>query len=160
MFILGQIWFNRNQSRFDGNYAPAISVITACKAYLIRVAKFGWDYARFGSERDLLLDLGVGIMHYRAPHLQIVSSIPPSRDWIKFNSDGMLKGSSHVSACGAVSRTCEGEIFAWYFFPLHAETAFVAELIAVILAIEHAFVRGWTMLWIECASSLACASSL
>lgn len=115
MFILGQIWFNRNQARFYGNYAPAISVITACKAYLIRVAKFGRDYARFGSERDLLLDLGVGIMHYRAPHVQIVSSIPPSRDWIKFNSDGMLKGSSHVSACGAVSRTCEGGNFCLVF---------------------------------------------
>ncbi|KDO48590.1 hypothetical protein CISIN_1g041278mg, partial [Citrus sinensis] len=42
------------------------------------------------------------------------------------------------------------EIFFWIW----ELTAFATKLIAIILAIEHASIRDWTMLWIECDSPL------
>lgn len=83
-----------------------------------------------------------------------MSQIPQPRDFIKINIDGMFKGSLHVFACEAVFRNCKGEFLCGFPCPLHVETAFATKLIAVILAIEHASIRGLTMLWIECDSPL------
>lgn len=72
----------------------------------------------------------------------------------KVHIDGMLKGSLHVSTCGATFRKFEGKFLGGSFCPLQVETAFITERMAVILAIEHASIRGWSMLWIECDSTL------
>lgn len=69
MYILGQIWFNRNRVRFDKKYNSAIRIIIACKAYLVKIARFCPGYAHFGSERHILMDLGVGIKYCQAPRV-------------------------------------------------------------------------------------------
>lgn len=40
MYILGQIWFNKNKARFDWKYAPAIRAVATRKVYLVMITKF------------------------------------------------------------------------------------------------------------------------
>ncbi|KAK9199745.1 hypothetical protein WN944_014938 [Citrus x changshan-huyou] len=134
MYILGQIWFNRNRTCFDGKNDPTIRIIAACKAYLVRIAKFCPRYARFGSKKNTLVDLGVGIKYCRVLCVQIVSWIPPPRYWIKVNTDGMLKGSLHVFACGAMFKNFEGKVLGGFSCSVQVETVFVVELLSWLLS--------------------------
>lgn len=134
MYILGQIWFNRNRTCFDGKNDPTIRIIAACKAYLVRIAKFCPRYARFRNKKNTLVDLGVGIKYCRALCVQIVSWIPPPRYWIKVNTDGMLKGSLHVFACGAMFKNFEGKVLGGFSCSVQVETVFVVELLSWLLS--------------------------
>ncbi|GAY58604.1 hypothetical protein CUMW_188270 [Citrus unshiu] len=59
-----------------------------------------------------------------------------------------------ISVNGMTMDSFQAEIEAQANLQNTIETAFATKLIAIILAIEHASIRDWTMLWIECDSPL------
>lgn len=76
-----------------------------------------------------------------------MASSPPS--WIKLNSDGLAKGSPGPAAIGGLFRNSNGHVIGAFYKSIGIQTAFFAELEAVISGIEFAWINGWHRLWIE-----------
>ncbi|KAJ0027643.1 hypothetical protein Pint_36567 [Pistacia integerrima] len=78
----------------------------------------------------------------------VLWKVPPLL-WVKVNTDGLSKGSPGLSACGGVFRSNSGEFLGGFLINLGFEFAYYAELMAVLIAIEIAYSKGWWQLWIE-----------
>ena len=74
--------------------------------------------------------------------------------WIKINTDGSARGSPGLSTAGGVFRDHTGTV-QWAFSGLiGVHTPLVAELKAVIIAIEKARIEGLRRIWLECDSTV------
>lgn len=69
--------------------------------------------------------------------------------WVKVNTDGLSKKNPGLSG---VFRDHRGLFLGGFAMFLGQHSAFFAEFMAVIFAIENAYSRGWHRLWIECDS--------
>src|SRR6266487_7107213 len=78
----------------------------------------------------------------------------PIVSWIKCNIDGTAKGCPGPAACGGIFRDSNAAVVGCFAQNLHISTAFHAELIGAILAIELASKNGWISLWLETDSQL------
>jgi ribonuclease HI len=78
---------------------------------------------------------------------------PPSGPFCKVNTDGSLVDSG--STCGAIFRDKFGTYMGGFSCKLAYNTVLHAELMAIILAIEHALARGWLHIWVESDSQVA-----
>ncbi|KAJ4713826.1 Ribonuclease H [Melia azedarach] len=100
-------------------------------------------------DRSILSDLGIPWQLGKAPKALILSWHPPPAGWIKANTDGLAKGNPGLSACGGLFRDTGGRFLGGFALALGHQTAFHAEIMVVILAVEIAYERGWFHLWLE-----------
>jgi ribonuclease HI len=77
---------------------------------------------------------------------------PPLNSWIKRNTDG--SSSSMSSACGIIFRDSNADCLLCISENLGLVSAFYAELLGAMRAIETAFQRSWTNFWLELDSML------
>ncbi|XP_058742585.1 uncharacterized protein LOC131615070 [Vicia villosa] len=74
---------------------------------------------------------------------------PPSRGWVKCNTDGVASGSPLFAACGGIFRDEEANHIISFAAYIGLGSPVVAEFMAVIIAIEKAILENWSRLWIE-----------
>ena len=72
---------------------------------------------------------------------------------MKVNTDGAFKGSG-TAGCGGVFRNSRGLFLGAFASPVAFASSIAAEILAVIEAIQLAWVREWHHLWIETDSTL------
>ncbi|KAK2401040.1 hypothetical protein QL285_050673 [Trifolium repens] len=80
--------------------------------------------------------------------------MPPSF-WVKYNNDGASRGSLGISPCGGIFRDHLGTILGAFSANIGVATSLYAAICAAIYAIEFAYARGWTNIWLECDSLLS-----
>lgn len=79
---------------------------------------------------------------------------PPIFKWIKCNIDGACKGNPGPSSCGGVFRNSEVDFLGAFACNLRISNSLIAGLQGAMFAIEIAFQKGWTHLWLENDSTL------
>ncbi|KAK9282908.1 hypothetical protein L1049_011133 [Liquidambar formosana] len=101
------------------------------------------------TQSDLLVlhSLGVSAIPKKAPIVSEVCWHPPI--WLKLNTDGLAKGNPGPTVAGGVFRNCRGFVKGIFSFNIGIQSAFYAELLAVILGIEQAWDKGWFQIWLE-----------
>ncbi|KAL6126962.1 hypothetical protein ACLB2K_075007 [Fragaria x ananassa] len=90
----------------------------------------------------------------RAPRVIEVVWHPPVIGWVKINSDGAWKHAEGVGGFGAVFRDFKGHVLGAFSSNIDIPSSVAAEVMAVIVAIELAWVRDWKHIWLEVDSSL------
>jgi len=140
--LLATIWYARNTTRFKGkdiHWKSAISLISS------NATLSGNNSQTFSnsSMTDFVIikKFKVHIHLPGAPHIKEVSWQPPLRNWIKGNSNGYA--SSFSSACGIIFRNCDSDCLHCIFGNLGMVSAFHAELIGAMRAIETTYQRNW-----------------
>ncbi|KAM1078104.1 hypothetical protein ACFX19_025815 [Malus domestica] len=73
---------------------------------------------------------------------------PPPVGWIKINTDGSCKGNGHVGS-GGVFRDSSGLFLGAFASSSSYPSAVVAEIVAVIEAIQIAWDKKWHNIWLE-----------
>jgi ribonuclease HI len=74
---------------------------------------------------------------------------------VKCNTDGSSLGNPGTAASGGIFRNHNGASLGCFACNIGIATAFFAEFLGIILAIEYAFDRNWLQLLIESDSQLA-----
>ncbi|XP_004297973.1 PREDICTED: putative ribonuclease H protein At1g65750-like [Fragaria vesca subsp. vesca] len=90
----------------------------------------------------------------RAPRVIEVVWHPPVIRWVKINSDGAWKHAEGVGGFGAVFRDFKGHVLGAFSSNIDIPSSVAAEVMAIIVAIELAWVRDWKHIWLEVDSSL------
>ncbi|XP_058742694.1 uncharacterized protein LOC131615239 [Vicia villosa] len=145
-----QVWRARNTMRFDGKSLHW----KFCIGSIVSRAKLAGDNSGCCSNNSIesfriLKAFNIGIIPSRPSILMDVIWHPPPKGWIKINVDGLARGNPSLSACGGIFRdenACHVGSFSDF---LGEGSAFFAELMAAILAIDKARVLGWKKLWME-----------
>ena len=103
------------------------------------------------SQLDLLIlkTLNINGVHRKNPQIIEVIWTPPHFHWIKCNTDGMALGCPGNAAIGGVFRTFRGFSKGCFCLNIGIQTAFVAELLAFMQAIELAWEKNWFHIWFE-----------
>ncbi|PRQ23156.1 putative ribonuclease H-like domain-containing protein [Rosa chinensis] len=89
-----------------------------------------------------------------APRIIEVNWLTPPFGWIKVNTDGAWKMDSNQAGYGGVYRDYKGLVIGAFSSTLDIPSSVAAEVMAVIKAIELAWVRDWKYVWLEVNSSL------
>jgi hypothetical protein len=82
-----------------------------------------------------------------AAHCRIVKEIipvlwkAPSSPWLKFNIDGSVIDGH--AACGGLFRDSRGSFLCAFYCNIGEASVFHSEVLAIILAMEHASSHGW-----------------
>ncbi|KAK3224617.1 hypothetical protein Dsin_004479 [Dipteronia sinensis] len=72
---------------------------------------------------------------------------------VNVNTDGAALGSPGVRGCGGVFRNCRSFVKGCYAAPLGSVFAFEAELLAMSMAINYAWINDWCRIWLKSDSS-------
>ncbi|KAJ4710481.1 Ribonuclease H protein [Melia azedarach] len=91
----------------------------------------------------------------RAPNKIPVFWLPPTRPFVKVNTDGVSKNNPGAAACGGVFRDFQGEFLGAFTMNLGCRSSLVAEIMGIIQGISYAAKRGWNFIWLESDSTLA-----
>ncbi|KAL6218963.1 hypothetical protein ACLB2K_012170 [Fragaria x ananassa] len=155
------IWKSRNKLRFDNKQPSLMRVFRSVKAWVRFIAPHTPGFVRGILDSKVLSSMGVIPVLKRLSAPRIVLWHPPLIPWLKLNTDGFSKGNPGLAGCGGVFRDSFGRFIGGYCQGLGAQTAFFAELMAVILGVEFAFLFGWHHIWLESDSTtiLQCISS-
>ncbi|KAK0573289.1 hypothetical protein LWI29_005840 [Acer saccharum] len=89
----------------------------------------------------------------RAPVIKSVVWLPPSPSWVKVNTNGAALGSLGAGSCGGVFLNCHSFVKGCFATPLGSVFAFEAELLAMSMVINYAWINDWRRIWLESDSS-------
>ncbi|KAL6179927.1 hypothetical protein ACLB2K_046598 [Fragaria x ananassa] len=78
----------------------------------------------------------------------------PLFGWVKVNTDGAWRSSSGQAGYGGLFRDFRGGVLGAFCSNFNMASSVAAEVMAVIKAIELAWVRDWKHVWLEVDSSL------
>jgi ribonuclease HI len=157
--LLNTIWFARNQLRFSDKlitWRTAISMIIASSS----LTGNNTSKSSTTSMRDftLLKQFNVNIHHSRAPYSREILWHPPLLNWVKCNTDGASVGNPGNASCGGVFRDSNADFLLAFAEPLGFASSYFAELCGVMKAIEIAYNKHWTNIWVETDSTLVVAA--
>jgi hypothetical protein len=157
--LLNTIWFARNQLRFSDKlitWRTAISMIIASTS----LTGNNTSKSSTNSMRDftLLKQFNVNIHHSRAPYSREILWHPPLLNWVKCNTDGASVGNPGNASCGGVFRDFNADFLLAFAEPLGFASSYFAELCGVMKAIEIAYNKHWTNIWVETDSTLVVAA--
>ncbi|KAL6182579.1 hypothetical protein ACLB2K_043998 [Fragaria x ananassa] len=116
--------------------------------------KLIWTSSASVSRLRILKCFGAPCRPRATPRVVEVNWIPPSLGWVKINSDGSWKHGEGVGGYGAIFRDYKGHFLGAFASNLEIPSSISAEIMAVIKAIELAWVRDWKHIWLEVDSSL------
>lgn len=152
--LLWCIWTERNKLRFDDScFCPV-----RFKQYFFLAFKesasihFSPCSASFGAAPVFLL-LGLSPLQSLIPKLISVLWKPPPIGWVKVNTDGSFRDKSRAGF-GGVFRNHEGVFIGGFSSKVDVCSAIDAEILAVLEALQVAWVRRWTHVWLETDSAL------
>lgn len=157
--IIQVIWKTRNSLKFQDAPVNVARAMAQCKKLVITLCKDCPGHVKDFNDLAVFSRLGIDPNFGKAPKVLDVIWRPPSI--VKVNTDGLSKKNPGLSACGGLFRDHRGLFLGGFAMFLGQHSAFFAEFMAVIFAIENAYSRGWHRLWIECDSlSLAVTQCL
>ncbi|KAL6143363.1 hypothetical protein ACLB2K_054058 [Fragaria x ananassa] len=152
-FALMAIWKSRKKLRFDNKQPSLMRVFRSVKAWVRFIAPHTPGFVRAILDSKVLSSMGVIPVLKRLNAPRIVLWHPPLIPWLKLNTDGFSKRNPGLAGCGGVFRDSFGRFIGGYCQGLGAQTAFFAELMAVILGGQSLRRRHWRR--VSTASSLA-----
>jgi len=152
------IWRMRNYARFEDKIevSTAISVIKDLTRLVGNSSK--------ASIKNDMLDFNViKFFCINTRTGKVLCHLPvrwefPSPGWVKINIDGVARAYCGLATCECIFRGSIGEFIGSFFVFLEAQSALVAEFYRVIHAIEETQKMGFTNVWLECDSTLVCAT--
>jgi hypothetical protein len=146
--IISTIWFVRNQKIFKEksiHWRYAISMIMA------NVSLSGNNTSKVynSSMRDftILKKFKINIHPPKAPTIKEVLWCPPQLNWMKCNTDGAA--TTTTAAYGGIFRNHLADFIGGFAENIGKNSAFFAELLGAIKAIEIAYQNNWHNLWLE-----------
>jgi len=80
----------------------------------------------------------------------------PHINWVKVNTDGVVRGCSSFSACADIFYCNRSEYIGSFSSFLRVQKYLYVEIMWVILAIDLAWSKNFRCIWLECDSSLLC----
>lgn len=143
--ILNVIWWCRNNKRFNDvkpNFRTCVNMIVANTSTSGNLTSLTTNNSIHNFV--LLKAFNVKCHLSRAPKIIEVLWQPPIQSWVKCNTDGASLGSTGLAACGGIFRDCKGDSLGCF-----------AVILGIILAIESAYQKNWSNLWIETDSMIA-----
>jgi ribonuclease HI len=154
--IFNNIWLCRNSVRFK-NIKPSlrnsISLITSNTSIAGNFTSQASGHSMI--DFAILKFFKININHPKAPNIVEVIWTPPLSGWVKCNTDGSSLGNPGIAASDGIFRNHNGASLGCFAYNVGTATAFFAEFMGIILAVECAFERSWMHLWIESDSHLA-----
>ncbi|KAI9198283.1 hypothetical protein LWI28_012969 [Acer negundo] len=141
--VIWGVWTARNQWIFKGKFVDFRSILSLVWCVVSKVNRL--DIGCMHNCMDDLLILcrfGLQGRPFEAAVIKSVIWSPPTPDWIKVNTDGVVMGSSGFGGCGGIFRNCRAFVKGCFAIPLGQVFAFEAELLAVSLAINFAWKYG------------------
>lgn len=141
--VICAIWYLSNQVRYKNKHASvsqAISLITS-SIFLSGRMSSGCMQSSI-DEFTIPQSFSVEGHPTKAPKYIQVNWFPPKCGWIKCNSDGAAHGSPGHAPCGDLFRDSSGAILGCFSSYIGIGTAFDAELLGAVLAVEIVFNRG------------------
>lgn len=153
--VINCIWYVRNQARFQNkiiDWRIAINIIISSTA--LSGNNTTKTSAVDMTEFRILKALKINIHPPKAPSIKEVLWQPPIINWLKVNTDGAVTKNPSKAACGGIFRSSEGFTRGCFAQNLSTDSAFVAEILGAILAIEIAQSKNWNHVWLETDSKL------
>ncbi|KAL6205985.1 hypothetical protein ACLB2K_023236 [Fragaria x ananassa] len=105
-------------------------------------------------ELRVLKNYNISCRARRAPRIIEVNWHPPILGWVKNNTDGAWQRASGRAGYGGIFRDFCGSFLGAFASNLDIPSSVEAEVMAVIQAIELAWVREWKHIWLEVDSTL------
>ncbi|GAU40289.1 hypothetical protein TSUD_362690 [Trifolium subterraneum] len=155
IFIINNIWLCRNNVRFN-NLKPNMNSIISCITTSVSLAGNNTSLSLNSSiiDFEILKFFKINIHHSKAPRIIEVLWNPPLIGWYKCNTDGAAISFPNNAACSGIFRNHRGQLTGCFAQNLGPVNALHAEVMGVILAIECAYEKNWSHLWIETDSRL------
>lgn len=155
-YVFWSIWLCINNLRFESKKIPFENALNLVKADTsLSGSLSAGSMAANISEFMILKRFSIKGKPPKPSLIKKVNWYPPKCYWIKCNTDGAVKGSPGLAACGGIFKDRSAAILGCFAHNLCVSFALHAELYGAILAIEIAFRKGWRNLWLECDSALA-----
>jgi ribonuclease HI len=151
--IFSTIWFARNQKRFmDKNFhwKTAINMISA--NVLLSGNKTRKVFNSSMRDFSILKKFKIDIHPPKAPSIKEVLWCPPRLNWMKCNTDGAA--TTETASYGGIFRDHLADFRGGFAENIGKNSAFFAEILGAIRAIEIAFQNHWYNLWLETDSAL------
>lgn len=126
--------------KFENVYSSLHRSMANSSAHIIYFAKLYPGYAGYGRDRDIQKGIHILFSLGRAPRIYILNLRPPNAGWMKVNTYGSSKGNFRDNA---------STYLGGFGLLLGNNTAFFAEIIAVIVVVELDIYEGWTSLWLK-----------
>ncbi|MCH92420.1 ribonuclease H protein [Trifolium medium] len=137
IYIFNAIWSCRNLLRFEDIIPNLNSTISMISANVSLVGNYtSLTAGPSMTDFQILKFFNVTIHHSKAPKIIEVLWTPPLQGWLKCNTDGSSLGNPGLAASAGIFRNFKGENVGCFAMNIGIATAFYAELMAVILAIE------------------------
>jgi hypothetical protein len=142
--LVNYIWYSRNQARFN----QVQTNLRTAKACIISSTAISGNFTKFTSTSSMtdflvLKACNVNINPPKAPVIKEVIWIPPIPFWTKCNTDGAALGCPGQASCAGVFRNNLALFLGCFTLNIGQATAFQAELLGVMQAIEIARLKGW-----------------
>ncbi|KAL6133340.1 hypothetical protein ACLB2K_065577 [Fragaria x ananassa] len=102
----------------------------------------------------MIKSFGVECRLGRAPRVIEVVRHPSVIRWVKINSDGAWKHVEGVGGFGAIFHDFKCHVLGAFSSNIDILSSVAADVMAIIVAIELAWVRDWKHIWLEVDSSL------
>ncbi|KAK9286040.1 hypothetical protein L1049_014419 [Liquidambar formosana] len=139
MQIFYDIWAAKNVFRFEDNQPNVQRICLHIQPLLFYVSKLSTDYMSNSiSDLQILHSFDVRGIPRKVPSIVSVAWQCPLPSWIKLNTDNLTKSNPGPAVVGGVFRNYRGFVKGAFAFNIGVQTAFYAELLAVIIGIEKA----------------------
>jgi hypothetical protein len=153
--VLWFIWSSRNKTKYDGFKVVAARACSFISGHIISSSYLATGCMNNTSQEIVVLKkIGAPCRPRRAPKIIEVNWHPPLYGCIKVNTDGSWKSGSDKASYGGVFRDYRGKVLGAFCASLDIPSSVAAEVMAVIQAIELAWVRDWKHIWLEVDSEL------
>lgn len=146
------IWVARNVVRFNASAVSLHATLAKITSMISMSGSISTGYYLF-LDIVILENLFVSPSHRRIRDIIPVVWKAPTVYWVKVNTDGSVR--NFMAACGGIFCDSRGTFFGGFASNLGAVSAFEAEILGLILAIEYAVSNSWSRLWLESDSSCA-----
>ncbi|XP_024161372.1 uncharacterized protein LOC112168480 [Rosa chinensis] len=149
------IWNSRNKVRFDGVVVHATNVFGMIVGH-IQASSCLVTGVMHNSILNLrvLKCFGASCNPRNAPTVFEVIWRPPPSGWVKVNTDGAWRRGLGVGGYGGVFRNDQRCFIGAFSSSLDIPSSVAAVVMAVIKAIELAWVRDWNYVWLEVDSQI------
>ncbi|KAL6196946.1 hypothetical protein ACLB2K_032559 [Fragaria x ananassa] len=149
------IWSSKNKIKYEGLRVDATRVCSLISGHIISSSKLVTGCMFNSSEELMVLNkIGIQCRPWRAPRVIEVNWNPPLYGYIKLNIDGAWKSSLNKAGYGGVFRHYSSKMMGVFCSNLDIPSSVATEVMAVIKAIELAWIREWKHIWLEVGSGL------
>ncbi|CAL2257679.1 unnamed protein product [Prunus armeniaca] len=154
-YCVAIIWDLRNKLQFE----EKVSTVSSTCCTIINHVCASSPLARghmLTKVRDMCIIRSIGVHYHPRPNSKIVEVAwhTPCFGFVKIKIDGAHKRDSGKAGSGGVFRNYQGHVLGAFSANLDVPNAVHTEVLAVIKAIELAWLHAWHNIWIETDSLL------